>query len=71
MRYLLKLWMDFDQTCIYTLLGGGEKYIKFGELDLVFKVTSLSRSPSLKNCQISLFWALSSEPVGFSLPNLN
>ena len=25
LRYLLNSWMDFDQTCIDTLLGGGEE----------------------------------------------
>ena len=27
--YFLNQWIDFDQTCIDTLLGGGEEYIKF------------------------------------------
>ena len=29
---------DFDQTCIDTLLGEGEELIRFGDLDLNFKV---------------------------------
>ena len=28
-HYLLNKWMDFDQTCIDTLLGGGEELIRF------------------------------------------
>ena len=38
--YLLNQWMDFDQTCIDTWLGGGKELIRFGDLDLIFKVTS-------------------------------
>ena len=30
--------MDFDQTFIDSLLGGGEE-IRFGDHDLIFKVT--------------------------------
>ena len=36
-HYLLNQFMDFDQTCIDTLLGKGE--LEFGDLDLIFKVT--------------------------------
>ena len=32
--------MDFDQTCIDTLLGGGKSCLDFGDLDLIFKVTA-------------------------------
>ena len=41
-HYLLNQLMDFDQTFIDTLLGGGEEFIEFGDLDLIFifKVTS-------------------------------
>ena len=28
-RYLLNQWMDFDQTCIDTWLGGGKELIRF------------------------------------------
>ena len=28
-RYRLNKWMDFGQTCINTLLGGGEAFIRF------------------------------------------
>ena len=28
-HYLLNQLMDFDQTCIDKLLGGGEKFIRF------------------------------------------
>ena len=38
-RYLLNQSMDFDQTSIDTLLGGGEQLIRFDDLDLIFKVT--------------------------------
>ena len=31
--------MYFDQTCIDTLLGGGEELIRLSDLDLIFKVT--------------------------------
>ena len=37
--YLLNQWVDFDQTCTDTLLGGGKKWLDFGDLDLIFKVT--------------------------------
>ena len=40
MCYPLNQWMDFDQTFIDTLLGGREELIDFGDLDLIFKVTS-------------------------------
>ena len=39
MRYLQNQLMDFDQTRIYTLLGGGEGPLDFGDIDLIFKVT--------------------------------
>ena len=29
MHYLLNQWIDFDHTCIDTLLGGGEELIRF------------------------------------------
>ena len=52
--YLLNQWMDFDQICIYTLLGEWNKLINFGE-DLIFMVTQafwgfcvLSSEPKLK-----------------------
>ena len=38
-HYLLNQLIDFDQTCIDTLLGEGEELIDFGDLDLIFKVT--------------------------------
>ena len=28
-HYLLNQLMDFDQTCIYTLVGGGKELIRF------------------------------------------
>ena len=28
-RYLLNQWVEFDQTCIDTLLGGWEELIRF------------------------------------------
>ena len=31
--------MDFDKTCIDTLLEGGKELIRFSDLDLIFKVT--------------------------------
>ena len=37
-HYLLNQLMDFDQTCIDTLLGGGEELIRFSDLDFIFKV---------------------------------
>ena len=40
MHYHLNQSMDFNQTCIVTLLGGGEELIRFGDLDLIFKVTT-------------------------------
>ena len=30
---------NFDQTCIDTLLGEGKEVLRFGDLDLIFKVT--------------------------------
>ena len=45
--YLLNEWVDFDQTCTDTLLGGGKKWLDFWDLALVFKVT-----PALINFQI-------------------
>ena len=36
---LLTRLMDFDQTPIYTLLGGGKSLLDFGDFDLIFKVT--------------------------------
>ena len=41
MRYLLNQWMDFDQTSLDTKLGGGEELIRFGDLDIISKVTIL------------------------------
>ena len=31
--------MDFDQTCIVTLLGGGNRVLDFGDLDRINKFT--------------------------------
>ena len=45
--YHLNQWVDFDQTCTDTLLAGGKKWLDFGDLDLIFKVT-----PALWNFQI-------------------
>ena len=41
MRYLLNQWMDFDQTDTDTMLEGGEELIRFGDLDIISKVTIL------------------------------
>ena len=37
--YLLKVWMDFDQTCTNILLGNGQEVFRIGDLDPFFKVT--------------------------------
>ena len=37
--YLLNQRMNFAQTCIDTLLGGGTCGLDLGDLDLIFKVT--------------------------------
>ena len=44
--YLLQVWMDFDQTCVDILLGGGRERLDFGDTDTpspapppMFKVT--------------------------------
>ena len=31
----------FDQTCTDTLLGGRKEFIRFGDLDLIFKVIAV------------------------------
>ena len=31
--YLLQVWMDFDQTCVDVLLGGGRERLDFGDTD--------------------------------------
>ena len=49
--------MDFDQTCIYILLGGANELIGFCALDLIFKVTAALKFPKYG------FSALSSELV--------
>ena len=36
----MNLWMDFDQTCTDTLLGGGTSPLDFADLDLIFKVSA-------------------------------
>ena len=39
-NYLRNKFMDFYQTCIDTLLGGGEELrLDFGDLDYIFKIT--------------------------------
>ena len=40
-HYILNQLMDFDQTCMDTLLGGGEELIRldYDDLVLIFKVT--------------------------------
>ena len=38
MRYLLNQWMEFDQTCIDTFWKDRTNRLKFGDLDLIFKV---------------------------------
>ena len=41
LHYLLNQLMDFDQTCIDTLLGRWKNCLDFDDLDLIFKVTIL------------------------------
>ena len=40
-HYLLNQWMDFDKTCIDTMLDEGVELIRFSDLDIIFKVTIL------------------------------
>ena len=45
-HYLFNQWLEFDQISTDTSsgwggVGGGEKYLDFGDLDLIFKVTTL------------------------------
>ena len=37
--FLLTHLVDFDQTCIETLLGQGRKYLDFGDLDFILEAT--------------------------------
>ena len=54
-RYLLNQLVDFDQTCIDTLLGEGEEFLDFGDFDLIFKVTLAPRN--VQN-RVSLLYTL-------------
>ena len=36
--YLQNEWIDFDQTCTAIFLRQGQELIRFGDLDLIFKV---------------------------------
>ena len=44
-RYFLNQWMNFDPTCIDTLLGKRKESIRFVDLDLIFK----SQTSNLKS----------------------
>ena len=59
-RYLLNQWMDFDQTCTDTILGGGEELTRFGDLDIII---FQGHHHPIKTVLISHFHTLSSEPV--------
>ena len=54
---LLNQWVDFDQTCTDALLGWEKKWLDFGDLDLIFKVT-----PAL--------WMSNLEPKSLTVPYL-
>ena len=38
--YLPNQWVDFDQTCTDTLLGGRKNWLDFGYIHLIVKVTA-------------------------------
>ena len=59
-RYLLNWWMDFDQTCLYTVLGKGKVLSRFGWLWPNFQ----GHTCTLK-CLKYGYRALSSEPVNW------
>ena len=40
--------MNFDQTCIDTLLGGGKELIRFDDLDFIFKATLAFRNAKFR-----------------------
>ena len=40
-HYILNQWLEFYQTSTDTSLGHEKKVIRFGDLDLIFKVTTL------------------------------
>ena len=41
--YLLKGWMDFNQICTDIFWEMGKELVRFGDLDLIFKVTGGQR----------------------------
>ena len=41
MPYLLIQYMEFEQTCIDTMLEGEDELIDFDDLELILKVTIL------------------------------
>ena len=59
---------DFNQSYMDITLGHEEELIRFGDLDLIFKV---SAGPKLQNLsQNALVSMLSHEPLAGMLPNL-
>ena len=58
--------MDFDQTCIDTLLGRGKSLLDFDNLDFIFSHISTSKCQGhhfIITANISLFQTLSFEQV--------
>ena len=51
--FLLKGYMDFNQTCTDIFLGSGKNLSDFGDLDHMFKVTGGQRM--LKNTLSTLY----------------
>ena len=58
--HFMNQWGKFYQTCMDTSMGQAKELIKFGDFDLIFKVTE-----GLSVCTISL------EPMGGMSPNLH
>ena len=63
-------WLaDFNQICMDITFGHDEVLIRFGDLDLIFKVTAWLKLPNFS--QRVLVYMLSHERLAGMLPNLH
>ena len=63
---LLNQWVDFDQTCTDTLLGGRKEVIRFW-----WPWPDFQGHHTIKTVKMSLVWTLSPEPIVGFWPNLH
>ena len=66
-QYLMNQLADFNQICMDITFGLPKSWIGFGDLDLIFKVTTRLNPPNLSQKVLCM---LSHGPLDWMLPNL-